>query len=41
MIVSAKYVLVVVIEAGTKSETIETNNELCQSCYDALKPEQK
>lgn len=41
MIVSAKYVLAVVLEAGIKSETIETNTELCQSCYDALKPEQK
>lgn len=40
-IVSAKYVLTVITKMGFRSETIETNTQLCQSCYDALKPEQK
>lgn len=41
MIVSAKYVLSVEIKCGNNLERIPTNTELCQSCFDALKPEQK
>lgn len=41
MIVSSKYILSVEMKAGNNSMSIPTDTVLCQSCYDALKPEQK